>query len=223
MHSHVPQNLEIDRKWLYQICHILDLSFFLNTFERKTHLSESITEFLPFLKAFFKRMQAYFLVLIGLAGCSSPSRGEFGFNRPADRTFRWDIVSLRQEMLPCSLDEDDRVIKGPNIVNVLKLHVKYSEIVSLWVLSRFPVFKEISVYESHRTIEQQMVTAFLDVNNAIVDKFKRRDIVDNSVFYLRVSLHWIVMVCKVQQNWTPKDALDSIHSSQFIMMQLQYL
>lgn len=213
MHSHVPQNLEIDRKWLYQICHILYLSFFLNTFERKTHFSESITESFPFLKAFLERMQAYFLILIGFAGCSSPSWGEFGFDWPTDWTFRWDIVSLRQEMLPCSLDENDRVIEGPNIVDVLKLHIEDFEIVSLWVLSGFPVFKEICIYEGHRTIEQQVITAFFDVNNAIVDKFKCSNIVDNSVFYLRVSLHWIVMVCKVQQSWTPKDALNSFHSS----------
>lgn len=34
-------------------------------------------------------------------------------------------------MLPSSLDEDDRVIEGPNIVDVLKLHIEDFKIVSL--------------------------------------------------------------------------------------------
>lgn len=222
MNSHVPQYLKVDGKWLNQIGHIFCLSFLLDSFEWKTHFSKSITEFLPLFKVFFERMQTYFLKLIGFAACSSSSRCEFGFYWPTDWTFWWDIVPLGQEMLPSSLDEDDRIIEGPYIVDVLKLHIEHFEIVGLWIFRGFPVFKEICVNIGHWSIEEQIITAFLDVNNAIVDKFKWGDIVDNGVLYLRVSFHGVVMVCKVQQRRTRKDTLDSFHASQLVMMQLQH-
>lgn len=75
-------------------------------------------------------------------------------------------------MLPCSLYEDDRVIEGPNIVNVLKLHIKDFEIVGLGIFSGFPVLKEILVYKGKRTIEEEMIAAFLGVDNTIIDEFK---------------------------------------------------
>lgn len=116
-------------------------------------------------------MGIYFLILVGLAASLASTRGEFWLNWPTDWAFRWDIVSLRDEVLPCSLYEDDWVIEGPDIVNVLKLHIENFEIVGLGIFSWFPVFEEIWVYKSKGTIEEEVVTAFLDVDNTIVDEF----------------------------------------------------
>jgi hypothetical protein len=41
------------------------------------------------------------------------------------------IVSFREEMLPSPLDENDWIIKGPDVINELQLHVEYLKVVGL--------------------------------------------------------------------------------------------
>ena len=126
-------------------------------------------------------------------------------------------------MSPSPLNEDNRVLKSPHVIDVLQLHVEHLQIVSLRILRRLPILKQVPIRKSHGSIIHQIFTPFLDVDNPIIEQFERRDHIDDSMLIFCMRLHGIVVVGEVGKDRTLENALNGIDSTEFIVMQLEHL
>ncbi len=52
------------------------------------------------------------------------------------------------------------------------------------------------------------ITPLLDVNNSIVDKFKRGDHIDDNVLVLSMAFHRVVVVGHIGEDGTLEDGVD---------------
>lgn len=58
-------------------------------------------------------------------------------------------------MSPCPLDEDDGIIEGPDVIDELKLHIEYFQVIIFRIFSGFPILEQLWVDKGHRSLIKQ--------------------------------------------------------------------
>ena len=79
----------------------------------------------------------------------------------------------------------------------MQLHIEYFQVISLRILSGFPILEQLRVDEGSRSFVEQGVTPLFNVHYAIVEQLECRDHIDDSMLMLGMRFHRIMMVGQI--------------------------